>query len=245
MQLGDDLLVLGGVLADIQCGEWEADRRDDPDGAVEDPVRCQLTTMGEQIGADQQEIVEELPRAVVVAPLAVRTARPYPLQRETQAHPDDRQLEPDRLLGVDAQEAGVEVGQESQIVRDGRSQLLTRARDPFGHREVVEQSIDVRHDVEDGVLALEAHHILGHRRRDEGIPVPVSTDPGTEADGTGVRRQVHTEVGERAGEVGEHLGERAAGQVIEVVERVACLVEDLRTLEAQLVGLPQQVDDLG
>ena len=188
MELGDDLLVLGRVLADVQCGEREADRRDDPDGTVEDPVRCQLTTMGEEIRADQQEIVEELPRAVVVAPLAVRTARPYPLQRETQAHPDDRQLEPDRLLGVDAQEAGVEVGQECQIVRDGRAQLLTRARDPLGHREVVEQSIDVRHDVEDGVLALETHHILGHRRRDEGIPVPVSTDPGTEADRTGVRR---------------------------------------------------------
>ena len=63
--------------------------------------------------------------------------------------------------------------------------------------------------------------------------------------GRAVGRQVHPDLGQQRRSVLQHVRQRAGGQPVEVVQRTACLVQDLGALEAQLVGLPQQLDELG
>ena len=77
---------------------------------------------------------------------------------------------------------------------------------------------------------------------DERVAVAVAADPGAERQRPGVGGQRDAHRLEREREVVEHLGHRPVGEVVEVVERVARLVEHLGTVQAQLVGLPQQVD---
>ena len=40
------------------------------------------------------------------------------------------------------------------------------------------------------------------------------------------------------------MREGSSGEVVEVVEGIACFIENLRPLESQFIGLPEQIDDL-
>ena len=53
------------------------------------------------------------------------------------------------------------------------------------------------------------------------------------------------ERGQLVGQVLEHVADGVQHQLVEVVGGVARLVERLGPVQAQLVGLPEQVDDLG
>ena len=62
------------------------------------------------------------------------------------------------------------------------------------------------------------------------------------ASGRALRRQLEPEPAELVGQLLEHVGHRVGVQAVEVPDRVARLVHHVGLRDAQLVGLPQQVD---
>ena len=62
------------VLAHVEGGELEAERRDRAGGALDPPARDQLAAVLEERLAHELELGQQLPRAHVVAPGLVRPA---------------------------------------------------------------------------------------------------------------------------------------------------------------------------
>jgi hypothetical protein len=94
------------------------------------------------------------------------------------------------------------------------------------------------------VVALQLEDLQHRLRGDVRIAVAVTADPRAEAQRTGVERQLHAEPGKLVGQRLERSWHGVRVQRIEVVDRVAGLVDHLGTHDAQLVGLPQQVHQL-
>ena len=91
---------------------------------------------------------------------------------------------------------------------------------------------------------LELEHVERRRRQDVGVAVAVAADPAAEAQRARLDGQVDAEAGELVDERLERVGHRVAVQLVEVVDGVARLVDDVGLGHAQLVALPQQVDEL-
>ena len=85
----------------------------------------------------------------------------------------------------------------------------------------------------------------GHLGGDVRVAVPVAADPGAEPDRDLVGRQLDAEAPDLDGDLVEQVGHDAAEQLVEVVDDRACLVDGVGAVQPQLVGLPQQVHDLG
>ncbi|OEV31558.1 hypothetical protein AN219_04355, partial [Streptomyces nanshensis] len=99
--------------------------------------------------------------------------------------------------------------------------------------------------VGDAVLVLEQQHFPGHFGGDVGVAVAVAADPGAEGQGAGAGRQRCAGALQLGRQVLQHVADGAAVQLVQVVDGVARLVRGLGTGDAQLVGLPDQVDVLG
>ena len=167
------------------------------------------------------------------------------LARESQPVVNDGELQAHGLLGVEPEEAPVELRQVGQVGVDAGAQVRIRPGEALAHRQVLEQAVHDGEDVGDGVVALEVDDRARHLGRDEGIAVPIAANPGAEGEWSAVGRQVRSEEPEGGSEVVEHLREGSAREVVEVVEGIARLVDHLRLLQAELIGAPQQVDELG
>ena len=111
--------------------------------------------------------------------------------------------------------------------------------------EVVEQRVDQRGHVADRVPVLENQHLHGDLGCDVGVAVAVAADPAAEAQRSGSGVQRHVERRQLVAEVLEHVADGVQHELVEVVGRAARLVDRLGAVLAQLVGLPEQVDDLG
>ena len=95
------------------------------------------------------------------------------------------------------------------------------------------------------MLALEAEDGQRDLRRHERVAVAVSADPGAEAQRPATRRELGAEAAELDGEIIEQVGNDELGQLVEVEQRRARFVERGRPLTTDLLGLPEQVDELG
>ncbi len=95
------------------------------------------------------------------------------------------------------------------------------------------------------MLALEAEDGQRDLRRHERVAVAVSADPGAEAQRPATRRELGAEAAKLDGEIIEQVGNDELGQLVEVEQRRARFVERGRPLTTDLLGLPEQVDELG
>jgi hypothetical protein len=92
---------------------------------------------------------------------------------------------------------------------------------------------------------LQRQHLHGRRRRHVRVAVAIAAGPGAEAQRRRRHGQVDTEASEDGGDVGQHLRDGQPLGVDQVEHRVPGLVDRLGPLPPELVGQPQQVDDLG
>ena len=92
---------------------------------------------------------------------------------------------------------------------------------------------------------LQAQHVERHLRRDVGVAVAVAAGPGAEAERSRVEGQGHVDGGQLPVQLLEQVRDDRGGQRAQVVGRGPRLVGGLGTHDAQLVGLPEEVDQLG
>lgn len=95
------------------------------------------------------------------------------------------------------------------------------------------------------MFVLEDQYVAGDVGGDVGVAVAVATDPGAEGERAGARGQLDADALELGGEVFEDVADGAGVQLVEVVDGVAGLVGGFGAYDAQLVGLPDEVDVLG
>ena len=155
-------------------------------------------------------------------------------------------LEPVRLLGVDPAEplatARAACRGRSRATRTGR------ARPARSRRDTDTSSISSSRAF--SAAWMPCSYWISSTSRvtfggDVRVAVPVAADPRAEGQRPAVRRGLHAQVAQRLGEIGEHLRCRVGVQIAQVVDGVAGLVGRVGPVDAQLVGLPQQVDQLG
>ncbi len=194
---------------------------------------------------DECEVLDQLAGAQVVAAGDVRGVLGQSPAGVEQLLPDAGDLEPVGLLGVEPLVAGADLGQDVEIALEGVQQLLRGAAVADGVGQGGTQLVDVRQGVVDAVLVLEQQHLPGHGGGDVGVAVAVAADPGAEGERAGGGRQRRSGALQFGGEVLQDVSDGAAVQLVEVVDGVARLVGGLGTDDAQLVGLPDEVDVLG
>ena len=99
--------------------------------------------------------------------------------------------------------------------------------------------------VGDAVLVLEDQDVPGDLGGDVGVAVAVAADPGAEGQRAGAGGELDADALQLGGEVLQDVADGAGVQLVEVVDGVAGLVGGLGADDAQLVGLPEEVDVLG
>ncbi|CAM5531397.1 hypothetical protein STENM327S_07974 [Streptomyces tendae] len=234
-----------GVLADVHGGELEAEGGQGADGAGEAAVGEEAAAVFAQGGLDDAQVVDEFGGAQVVAAVLMGGAPGQALLGVLQLLADAGGLEPVGLLGVEALVAGADLGKPLQVGLERGEQFLRRARVPDRVGQEAAQLVDHLQGVVDAVFVLEDEDVPGHLGGDVGVAVAVAADPGTEGEGAGVVGELDAGALQFRGEVFEDVADSAQVQLVEVVDGVAGLVGGLGTDDAQLVGLPDQVDVLG
>ena len=162
-----------------------------------------------------------------------------------QLGPDARDLQPVRFLGVDATEPRIDLGKALEVLGEGREQLIGHTTDARRDTELLDQRLQRSLHHPDPQLVLQPQRLHGHLRRDAGIAVPIAAGPRPEAQRDGIDGEVHVEAGEHGSQIIEHRRNGVERCVLDVEHDVARLVDRIRALPPQLVGQPQQVDDLG
>ena len=132
---------------------------------------------------------------------------------------------------------------ERVLVGEGcGGELVGHPVDPRAHAQVVLEVGDLGDQQLDRPLPLQAEHRLGGGGGDVGVAVPVTAHPGAEPD----RRMggVHLPAdGFQGGRyVVEQVGHGLPDRLADVVEDGPCLVERVGSLVADLVGLPDRLD---
>ena len=185
-------------------------------------------------------------KPAVVAAGLVRGVVDQPVAGALQPDPHEAELEPVGLVGVEPPD------------RLPRDRAAPRRR-PRGSRAArrwpstmrVEAVISVStsstmvDQLGEAGGVLQVQDLQGHRGRDVGVAVAVTAGPGAEAQRARGRRQRDVEPGQLAVELLEQVGHDLGGDRAQVVDRRAGLVGRLGPHDPQLVGLPQQVDELG
>ena len=111
--------------------------------------------------------------------------------------------------------------------------------------EVTQQVADGAQEEVDGPLVLQTQHVEGDLRRHRRVAVAIAADPGAEPQRAGGRREVDPEALQLLVEIVEQVGDDVVEQLLEQVQRRRRLLHWLRPATAQLVGLPEQLHDLG
>ncbi len=197
----------------------------------------------ERVG-DQRQLGEQLALVEVVAAGRVGAPRRKPAARVGKLLPHAGQLQAVGLLGVQAPVARVEPRQRLEVGGQRGLQLRRRRGDPGGDREVAAQLVDQGGGAAGAVLVLERQHRAGVVGADGRVAVAVAADPAAEGERRRVQRRLEPEPRQLHGQFLEHVGDRPGRQLVEVVDGVARLVEHLGLGDADLVGLPEQVDQL-
>ena len=243
-ELRQGLVVGVGVLAHVERREVQPEGGERAHGLLQAPARDQLAAVHQQRVAHQREVGQQLGGADVVAPGLVAAARGQARAGVEQLLAHAGELQPVGLLGVQAPIALVELGQALEV---GGQRGLQLRRDPGdAHRggEVGAQLVDDRQRVAQRVGVLELEDGERGRRQHVGVAVAVAADPAAEAQRARVDGEVDAQARELVDERLERVGHRVAVQLVEVVDGVARLVDHVGLGHAQLVALPQQLDEL-
>ena len=240
-QLGQRVVVLAAVLAHVEGGHAEAGRGGGADDPQDRAVAGEGVAVGEHRVAHQRQVAQQLGEPEVVAAGAVR--EPVAGALETDA--DEAELEAVGLLGVEPPDRGVGDRQRLGVGGQRLLQLLGHVDDARGGAHLGEQLLDLADQLAQPEVVLQAEHLQRHLRGDERVAVAVAAGPRAEAQRSGVSGQLDADGAELVLQLLHQAGDDVLGDLGEVVERGPRLVGGLRLGDAQLVGLPQQVDQLG
>src|SRR5690606_15188000 len=138
-----------------------------------------------------------------------------------------------------------DLGEVAEVGLEGGEQFLGGAGVADGAGEQAAQFVDHLQRVVDAVFVLEDQHLPGDLGGDGGVAVAVAADPGAGGEGAGVVGRLDAGAFECGGEVLQGVGDGFGVQLVEVVQGVSGLVGGFRAGDAQLVGLPAEVDVLG
>ena len=243
---GDRQVMGVGMLPDVHGRQVQAHGAHRADEVGEPSLGHQPPVVLEERTAEHFEVLEECLRTEVVGSGFVATERAGgdACPRASQLGPDARDLEPVGLLGVDAPEARIDLGEAIEVSRQRSSSSLGRAGDARRHAQLFDELGEHPLDATDALLVLQREHVHGDPGCDVGVAVAVAAGPGAEPQWRGRGGKVDAEAGEHGGQVGQHLRDGGARCVDEVEDGVAGLVDRLGSLPPQLVGEPEQVDDL-
>ncbi|SCD81395.1 hypothetical protein GA0115239_108919 [Streptomyces sp. BpilaLS-43] len=234
-----------GVFAYVHGGELEAERGQGPDGAVHAAVGEESAAVLAQRGLDEGQVGDEFGGAEVVAAGAVGGAGGEAFAGVDELLADAGGLEPVGLFGVEPLVAGADLREEFQVGLEGGEELVGGSGVADGVGEQSAQVVDEFEGVGDAVFVLEDQHVPGDLGGHVGVAVAVAADPGAEGEGAGAGGEFDADAFEFGGEVLQDVADGVRVEFVEVVDGVAGLVGGLGPYDAELVGLPDEVDVLG
>ena len=120
------------VLTYVQRGQRQPNRGDHSNGLIQNSVSRELAAVLQEIVTNEQKVIEKFAGAVVVAPYPVWPPVVHALSGEAQTHTDDGELESNRLLSIDPQEAWIEIRKKAQIGFDRVAERGAGASNAFG-----------------------------------------------------------------------------------------------------------------
>ncbi len=200
-ELPDGVVVVVGVLADVQGGQVQAEGGDGAADPGQRAVGGEGGVVVPQRPLQQAELGEELRGGGVVAARLVRGSGRDPPAGVDQLGLDAGELEPVGLLRVQLEDAAVQAGQVLQVDVDRVQQLLVRPGERGGVGQDGDEPVDQGDADPDGVLVLDLEDLAGDGGGDVGVAVAVPADPGAEADRGLLRRQRDAVLAEQLGEV--------------------------------------------
>ena len=234
-QGGQGIVVAVGVLPDVHGRNVEADHPQDPADPREDAVRQEAPAVVAQRLLDHRQVgVQVVGRAVAgTAGVAVGGGDETP--------PDGFAPDPVGLRPVDA----VRYVLEGPAVRfDRLPQFVGHVVHPGADAQLVAHGDDLGDEDLQGVPALQPEHLVGGLGGDVGVAVAVATHPGSEADRDAVVGELLSDGAQGRLHLVQEFGYGVADCLAEVVEDRSGLVEWFRSNVAELVGLPDGLDDL-
>ena len=237
-QAGQRPVVAFGVLSDVQRGEIKSDHCHDAPHAGQPAAGQQATPVGVQRPGDHRQIVGQLVGRVV---------RPRPrcrFRRLEQAPVDHRQPLPVGLARAERVETGRHVRELPVIDLEPLGQLRGNTPNRQPNAQLRRQTLDLLHQDAKGPLTLELEHRHRGGRRDVGIAVAVASHPRAETDGRAIGIEPTAQRGQHGVDVVEELGHALHRDLREEIEDRPGLVHRVGSLPAQLVGLPDGVDQL-
>lgn len=208
-------------------------------------VGGERAAVGQQRPADDGQVGQQLVPAAVVPPRLVRPLVRDPGPGVDQLGLDAGQLQPDRLVLVQLLHPRVQQGQVGRIHLDGGEQFVGCPGDDRRAGQGQQQLVDLSDGQADRRLALQREHLPGDVGGHVRVAVPVAADPAAQQQGSGLRGELHPVLGHRRGQVVRERRNGLADDGVQVEQGVAGLVDRGRPELPDLVGLPQQVDDLG
>ena len=245
VQRGQGGVVLLGVFADVERRQVEAEGGRPAQQAAHRPVRDHPTAVGAQRALQQFQLRHQLVGGQVVVARHVARVLGDPAARVLQPAADEGQLEAVTLAGVAAPRRLIGGRQRRGVAPQTGRQLRRHAVDVLGAAELGGQRVDRTQQLLQRAVVLQLQHGRGHLRRDQGVAVAVAADPAPEAQGAGVGRQLDADARELGVQLVEQVAAHPAQQLLQVVDRRPCLVGGGGAVDAQFVGLPDQVDRLG
>ena len=232
---------MGGVLADVEGGEMEPERRHPAGQAGQGASGEKIAGVRFEGVGHQLQLDGQLGRIGVVPSRLVAGILDDPGPGVVEALVDEGALQPVRLVGVDAPKPLPDDRQGFPILLEGGCQVGRDRPDAGRDRQLLGHLLDGGDEVAEAVVVLELENLHRHFRRDRGIAVAVATHPRPEANRRpAVVPEPRQGAGDLFGEVGKDVGE----ELVEVEDHRLGLVERLRSLGPELVRLPDLVDEL-
>ena len=136
-------------------------------------------------------------------------------------------------------------GEGRRVAPQAVGELLRHAVDVLRAAELGGQPVDRAQQFLQGTVVLQLQHRRGHLRGDQRVAVAIASDPAPEAQRPGVGRQLDADARELCVQLVEQVPAHPAQQFLQEIDRRPCLVGGGRAVDAQFVGLPDQVDRFG
>ena len=181
---------------------------------------------------------------VVVARYVARVLGDAPA-RVLQPAAHEGQLEPVAFAGVAAPRLLVGGRQRRGVASQAVGKFLRYAVDLLGAAELRGQLVDRAQQLGERAVVLQLQHGGSHLGGHERVAVAVAADPAPEVQRAGMGGKLDADPRELRVHLVEQVAADVAQQLLQVVDRRPRLVGGSRTVDAQFVGLPDQVDRLG
>ncbi|MDR6117543.1 hypothetical protein QE370_000727 [Aeromicrobium sp. SORGH_AS981] len=245
VEVGEGRMVLGGVLAHVHRGQPRPERDRGAQQATDGPVAGQVVAGRQHRVAHEREVAHQLVEAEVVATGLVRGVVDETVAGAQQPHAHEAQLETVGLVGIEATDRAPRDRQRLGVLREAVEQLLAGLDHARRRGHLGEQVVDHRHQLGEPRRVLQVQHVERDLRRDVRVAVAVAAGPRAEAQRSGRRRQLDADARGLPVELVEQARHDLRRDRAQVVDGGTRLVERLGLDDPQLVGLPQQVDQLG